>query len=279
MRKTILFFSFIFSFLHFKGQSVYIPDPYFKAYLIDNCDINMNGDTSISVSEADLYSGYVDCFGMGISDFTGIEAFTSVTGIFCSANQLTSLDVSQNTNLELLHCAFNEIEMLNISNNPELTVVYAPGNLLTSLNTFYADALLHLDCSMNNLQSLDLSNNKHLKELDCQMNQLTCLNVANGYNVDFNYMWADINLDLTCIEVDDAEWANTNWSADAQASFSENCNNACSSETASNQNDQNQVKTLVKILDNMGRETAFKTNTPLIYVYDDGSKERVLTIE
>ena len=29
----------------------------------------------------------------------------------------------------------------------------------------------------------------------------------------------------------------------------------------------------------MGRETSFKPNTPLIYVYDDGSTEKVFTIE
>ena len=111
------------------------------------------------------------------------------------------------------------------------------------------------------------------------MNQLTCLNVANGYNSDFNYMWPDINFDLTCIEVDDVQWANANWSADAQASFSENCNNACSSETAGAITYDAQVKTLIKILDPMGRETIFKPNTPLIYVYDDGSTEKVFSVE
>lgn len=37
-------------------------------------------------------------------------------------------------------------------------------------------------------------------------------------------------------------------------------------------------KVLVKILDHMGRETEFKANTPLIYVYSDGTTEKVFTI-
>jgi len=41
----------------------------------------------------------------------------------------------------------------------------------------------------------------------------------------------------------------------------------------------NTNKTLVKILDMMGRETTFKPNIPLIYVYDDGSTERVFSVE
>jgi len=41
----------------------------------------------------------------------------------------------------------------------------------------------------------------------------------------------------------------------------------------------NSSKNLIKILDLMGRETSFKPNTPLIYVYDDGSIEKVFSVE
>ena len=41
----------------------------------------------------------------------------------------------------------------------------------------------------------------------------------------------------------------------------------------------NQEKELVKIVDQLGRETAFKPNTTLIYVYSDGSTEKVFTAE
>ena len=40
-----------------------------------------------------------------------------------------------------------------------------------------------------------------------------------------------------------------------------------------------QPKNLIQILDMMGRETSFKPNTPLIYVYDDGSTEKVFSVE
>jgi hypothetical protein len=39
------------------------------------------------------------------------------------------------------------------------------------------------------------------------------------------------------------------------------------------------TKNLIQILDMMGRETSFKPNTPLIYVYDDGSTEKVFSVE
>ena len=41
---------------------------------------------------------------------------------------------------------------------------------------------------------------------------------------------------------------------------------------------KNPHKTLIYILDLLGRETTFKPNTPLIYVYDDGSIEKVFRV-
>lgn len=38
-------------------------------------------------------------------------------------------------------------------------------------------------------------------------------------------------------------------------------------------------RTLVKVLDFMGRETNYKPNTPLIFIYSDGTRERILKIE
>lgn len=44
-------------------------------------------------------------------------------------------------------------------------------------------------------------------------------------------------------------------------------------------NELTTTKHLIQILDMMGRETSFKPNTPLIYVYDDGSTEKVFSVE
>jgi hypothetical protein len=41
---------------------------------------------------------------------------------------------------------------------------------------------------------------------------------------------------------------------------------------------QNEKK-LVMIVDFMGRETEFKPNTPLIFIYSDGTRERVMKLE
>ena len=91
MKNTLLFLS-VFLSTSLLGQSVYIPDASFKAILVGNSAINTNGDTEIQMSEASSYNGGIECFGSNISDLTGVEAFTSLTGLFCTANNLTSLD-------------------------------------------------------------------------------------------------------------------------------------------------------------------------------------------
>ena len=92
------------------GQNVNIPDAAFKAYLVGKTAINTNGDTEIQVSEASAFTGAINCSWMSISNLTGIEAFTALTWLECSYNQLTSLNVSQNTALTTLCCRENEMD-------------------------------------------------------------------------------------------------------------------------------------------------------------------------
>ena len=75
--------------------NVNIPDANFKAYLVGNIYINTNGDKEIQISEASAFNDTIDCGYLDISNLKGIEAFTALTGLSCSGNQLTSLDVSK----------------------------------------------------------------------------------------------------------------------------------------------------------------------------------------
>ena len=116
------------------------------------------------------------------------------------------------------------VTTLNISNG-------ASGGTIVDLTGIEAfTALTTLACYGNQLTSLNVSNNTALTYLFCHDNQLTCLNAANGNNIiDFI---AEFNPPLTCIEVDDATWSTANWTyIDAQTSFSEDCNNDCSTST------------------------------------------------
>jgi len=136
MKKTLLLFttylclgvSAIFA------QNVNIPDFNFKNYLLNNTAINTNSDTEISVAEAQAFTGTISATGLGITDLTGIEAFVSITTLELYSNSLTSIDVSNNTNLTRLHCADNQITQLDVSNIPSLNQVHCQNNQLEELN-------------------------------------------------------------------------------------------------------------------------------------------------
>ena len=243
-----------------------IPDANFKAYLVGNTLINTNAYTEIQVSEATAYTGEIDFVNSSISDLTGLETFTALTYLGCSYNNITSLDVSNNIALTQLFCYNNQLTSLDVTQNTALT---------------------DLNCGNNQLTSLDVSSNTALTELYCYNNQLICLNVKNGNNLNFTvsaFLGAGLNAtqnpNLICIDVDDFAWSNANWtvansSIDFQTTFSADCNNNNCSSVVGIEELSNTPKQLVKIVDVIGRETTFKPNTPLIYIYSDGKTEKV----
>ncbi len=153
------------------------PDEVFRNYVKENNDINQNGllsATEISSVETIYVSK------KSISDLKGIEYFTALRFLNCFDNNLTSLDVSNNTALTVLYCYENQLTSLDLSNNTALTVLYCYENQLTSLDLSNNTALTDLYCYENQLTSLDLSKNTALEDLYCQNNNLTSLYVSNN---------------------------------------------------------------------------------------------------
>ena len=173
------------------GQNVNIPDADFKAYLLGNKAINTNGDAHIQVSEAAAFGGGIYCYNMVIDDLTGIEAFTALTELYCDENQLTSLNVNQNTDLISLKCGGNQLTSLDVSQNTALTSLRCHNNQLTSLDVSQNTTLTVLRCYDNQLSSLDVSQNTALTNVDCSDNQLTSLDVSQ--NTALTYLYCDGN--------------------------------------------------------------------------------------
>ena len=86
-------------------------------------------------------------------------------------NQLTSLDVSGLTSLQVLTCDQNILTSLDVSNN----------TLLFSLN-----------CLGNQLTALDISKNTKLEDLHCQKNQIASL-VMGTMNTELKNFYCDDN--------------------------------------------------------------------------------------
>jgi len=236
------------AFITAQGENVHIPDPNFKAYLLGHRDINKNGDGEISVAEAQAFTGDIECNDKNISDLTGIEAFVNIKGLFCSrnqlssldigknrhlyklgcsGNQLSSLDVSNNTVLDELYCQDNQLRILDLSNNVHLRKLHCFNNQLGWLHVGDAGGLEVLLCHNNELRNLYLGNNHKLIELNCSNNKLISLDLKSGFNrrwIRSNRLDLTNTPDLRYIQVDDVAYSNAQWSGkkDATASFSEN---------------------------------------------------------
>ena len=104
----------------------------------------------------------------------------NITHLDCTKNQLTSLDVSNNTELIVLYCYINQIRSLDVSKNTKLETLVCFTNQLTSLDVSNNTALKTLQCNDNQIKSLDVSKNAVLIILDCYYNQLTSLDVSKN---------------------------------------------------------------------------------------------------
>ncbi|WP_125718773.1 T9SS type A sorting domain-containing protein [Flavobacterium ustbae] len=155
---------------------------------------------------------------------------TALKSLSCGDNPLTVINVSQNTALQSLECKDTEIKTLNLTNNPALQSLDVERNDLKFLDLSNNLQLSYLNADQNDLRSLDVSKNTLLTRFTCGYNSsLTYLNVKNGNNKNFitntNNYRGFISTKLSCIEVDDVEYSNANWSGlkDEKASYSNAC--------------------------------------------------------
>lgn len=165
-----------------------ITDSVFFSILIEVGGPDTDGDGKISNKEAlavnSLRISGASTFGgveyRGVRDVKGLEAFINLDTLYCHANYIRELDLSNNSSLKYLMCDFNALNQLNVTNNTKLEVLSCQDNRLTNLDITRNNKLLFLDCSGNLFSSLDVSNNTSLNDLYCRTNQLASLDVSNN---------------------------------------------------------------------------------------------------
>lgn len=179
--------NFLKALLVVQETSIYNPETDdYEDYLID---VDANKDGKITVNEAKKVRAlvlnyddgeHIDVVGFNIERMPEIKYFTSLEYLDCFDNQLTSLDLSNNTALEYLDCSYNQLTTLDISDNTSLTELGCGNNELTSLDLSNCTALTYLNCEENQLTSLNLSGCTALEDLWCSYNQLASLDVSDN---------------------------------------------------------------------------------------------------
>ena len=176
MKKLLLILLYVP--LIISGQTL-IPDANFEQALINlGYDMGIpNG--SVPTANIDTVT-FLDVNSLSISDLTGIEDFTALTELWCNSNQLTSLDVSNNIDLEILWCHANNLTSLDISNITSLTYLNCRNNQLNNLDVSNNTGLAELWCHNNILSNLNIGNNTSLTDLNCGNNLLSTLDVSQN---------------------------------------------------------------------------------------------------
>ncbi len=109
-------------------QQTYVPDDNFEAALeymgIGNGIPNDDYVDTYNIS--DIFSLYISF--QDISDLTGIEDFLSLRSLHVQGNQLTNIDLSNNTDLKILYVDGNQLTQLDISNNLLIELLHVFNN-------------------------------------------------------------------------------------------------------------------------------------------------------
>jgi hypothetical protein len=123
--------------------------------------------------------------GWKIKSLEGLSYFRDLVILDCSGNELTHLDVSNNSNLIKLGCGSNQLASLDVSRNINLNMLGCWDNELTSLDLSNNKSLNKLWCFKNRLLNLDVSQNLLLTDLLCSNNPLTTLNLSVNIYINF----------------------------------------------------------------------------------------------
>ncbi len=178
MNKLLILVGIALMTINSYAQIVNIPDANFKAALVANKKININQDSEIQTSEAQIFNGSIYVAFRFIENLEGIGEFVNLTGLDCSSNrQLPNLDLSKNLFLKDLNCSQCNLKDLDLSSNLDLNILNCGGNFLSNLDLSKNTKLTSLECSMSNLTALDVSKNSKLVDLSCVGSNLTTLNL------------------------------------------------------------------------------------------------------
>jgi len=182
--KTLTLLLCFFSFLNSNCQNIQFNDSTFKQRLIQE-GVDTNFDDEISITEAEVVTylniGYNWPYNE-ISDITEIYYFANIDTLLCGGNSLTSLDVSNNSNLKLLDCSGNYfLDTLLLGNNVNIEEINL--DYVYTQNAFDFSGLPNLKVlRFSHVNNLDVSNNLNLEELLCDFSSGP-INVSNNPNL------------------------------------------------------------------------------------------------
>jgi uncharacterized protein YjdB len=187
-----------------EGQPVYFSDPVFEAFLLNRFDFDQNG--IISTTEIANVTE-LNCQSQNITSLDGIEYFKSLEILDCWNNQITAVDLSQNTSLKFVNCGNNEIDILDVSMLKNLAELICDENNLEEIDVGNNALLKNFSCALNRLTTLDVSGNPELFDFNCSGNKLTTIDISRNQKL-VSFSCSENNLSSQGLDVSKNELLN-----------------------------------------------------------------------
>ncbi len=194
---------------------------------------------------------------VGLKGNISFSALQNLKQLYIAENQITSIDVKSNNNLESLYCDYNfDLTKLDVSGCGNLKNLYCSDSGLSELNVSDCSNLEYLYCGGNQLTSLNVMSNVKLTNLGCNDNNLKELNVTN--NKELVYLNCSSNFSLKELDV-------TNNEKLKNLSYSSNVMVTGYNPPAKNESDVNALKALIAKLREQGSAVAEDINCDQYY--------------
>ncbi len=201
----------------------YVPDDNFEQALIALGYDIAPLDDYVTTATIEVLTE-LDVSGNSIQDLTGIEDFTALQNLNCSSNNLSTIDISKNTNLTEINCSNNELATLDVTETQNIININISNNLLIEFDASLLPALQSFNCDSNNIVELYFTTNTSLTNLSCASNLLEVLDLQNGQNPNLSNLNAQNNPDLSCIQTDNGNApGGVAWLKDATTEYAINC--------------------------------------------------------
>ena len=264
-----------------------VPDSAFEAFLEINGYGNGIANDSIVSTVMISYATILNVSNYSISNLKGIEDFVILEGLDCSNNQLTNLNVSQNLTLTILNCSSNQLTSLDVRNGNNMNMPYFYTTNNPNLTCINVDDVAYSTTSWTDIDPQHYFSNNCAIALGCT-DPLACNYDALTTIDDSSCIYGTSSSSYDTISfLDSIIWNNllvlVSGTYYSILINSAGCDSTAYlyaiSSTTGISDIANSKSNLVKITDMLGQETPYRRNTPLFYIYDDGTVEKRIVIE
>lgn len=202
---------------------VTIPDIKFEEELIAlGIDSDNTVNQQILKTDAESIEN-LSIGGKSIEDLTGIEGFINLKRLYANNNDLESIDLSGNIQLDTISLVSNKLtsvkglskvknlKWLNLSfnffqefmlDNLSIKTLLISNNDLVSFDASKAPNLRNVNLTLNKIDALDFSTNLLLQNLFFSSNKVGLINLDNNVNLKYVYCSRNLLTDFDASKLD-----------------------------------------------------------------------------